>query len=378
MELVTERDSAGISIVENSSGQLLAASSWALSPDPILELGGSSESDHEFFRVTGILPLPDGVFAVLNAGTAEVFVIDLSGRMTARFGGRGDGPGEFMRPGSLIRIPPDSIAVFDGSQQRLSVFDAHGRLGRELTLELEGDQSGGARLLSFDTGDLLVARRGGFGEGSRDGVYRTEAEWFTVGQDGIRKSTFGMFPGNEVFAIPGQMGSPLFGARTHAGTMGGDLVVGTAETTEVRVFAPTGTLRTIVRWPDRDRTIPEERVDSFIESAVATVPEVDRARTRQSLLDIPRKDEEAPYEDILTSDQGLFWVGNPEGPEADFLGMPPPPRRWLIFDSTGILTATLETPAGFRPMAIQSDRVFGLAIDELGVESVTVYEIARQ
>jgi hypothetical protein len=95
-------------------------------------------------------------------------------------------------------------------------------------------------------------------------------------------------------------------------------------------------------------------------------------------MEMPRKEMEPAYEGILSSDQGMFWVGSPEGPEADYLEMPPPQRTWLVFDSTGVIAATVEIPTGFRPLALGDGRVYGLAIGELGDQSVAVYEIRKQ
>jgi hypothetical protein len=48
-----------------------------------------------------------------------------------------------------------------------------------------------------------------------------------------------------------------------------------------------------------------------------------------------------------------------------------------VFDSAGVLTATLRTPAGFSPTAIRDSRIWGVFTDTLDIEAVRAYRIVR-
>jgi len=54
-----------------------------------------------------------------------------------------------------------------------------------------------------------------------------------------------------------------------------------------------------------------------------------------------------------------------------------PERRWLVFGPDGAVRAEVRTPDGFRPLAIRSDRVWGIYTDDFDVESVRAYGIRR-
>ena len=374
---VAVRDSAGVSIVTNTTTQLAAVSRWNLGEEPALEISPNRTSEYVLYEVTRVLPLPNGELAVLNSGAFEVLVLDSDGRLVTRIGGEGDGPGEFKRPNSLFLAPPDSFGVFDSGHRRLSVFDRNGVLGREITLESRGEGSVGERLLPLASGDLVVATWPGFGEGSREGPYRPESEYYRISRDGAKQADYGMFPGSEVFANRTAMGGVLFGPTTHAATKGNLLVVGTSEKTELRVYDPDGTLASLIRWPDSNRTLSEERVDSFMKIALSTVPESAQPQTRDFLSAFPMSEEVPAYGEVLASEEGFIWVGPPQGPEVTNFEIPPAAGRWLVFNSDGTLVASIETPEGFEPLSIRGEQVFGIFVDEMGVESVRVHEIEK-
>jgi hypothetical protein len=377
-DLVAVRDSAGVSIVTNTTTQLASVSNWELGVEPVLEISPSGSSEYVLYSVTKVLPHPDAGLVVLNSAAFEVLVLDLDGRLLTRIGGEGDGPGEFRRPSSLFLVPPDSLAVYDSQHRRLSFFDRNGTLGREITLGSRGEGSVGERILPLETGGFAVATWPGLGEGSREGPYRPESEYYRIDGDGSEQASYGMVPGSEVFANRTAAGGVFFGPTTHATTSGNLLVVGTSEKAELRVYSPDGNLASLIRWPDRDRTLSQERINSFIEFALSTVEESVRPQTRDLLSAIPMSEEVPAYGALLASEEETIWVGPHQGPEVTNFDMPPAAGRWLLFRSDGILVATVEAPEGFEPLSIRGDQVFGVFVNEMGVESVRVYGIKKE
>ena len=194
----------------------------------------------------------------------------------------------------------------------------------------------------------------------------------------MKLGSYGDFPGTEVFVDDASMGSPFFSSNTHVTTSGTNLVVGTAEETEVRIFGQDGGLSTIVRWPDRDRSITQERVDEVIEAMAASIPEDQRAQARSALSQLPWNRRAPAYQDILASDVGELWVGDYPDPTPSYLELPPPARQWLVFGASGDLSATVETPEGFRPLALTQEAVFGVFLDDLGVETIKKYRVVKE
>ena len=372
-------DSAGIAIVTNSTDRLSAVPIWSLLEDSLLNRGLHSKDAPVFFRVTDILSLPGGEVAVLDAGTCEISILDGTGGLLERLGREGDGPGEFREPISLVLLPPDSVGVYDASSDRLSVFERTGALARVERIEDVPSTGGVERVYPSSAGGFVLFTWGGFtAERDVEGIFRGSAKCIRVSGTGQRTGSCGGFPGPEVFIENGKMGYPFFGTDTHVATSGDLLIVGTAEETEWRGFTPEGALSTIVRWPDRERTVTQERVDGLIDTLASQLFPEQRAQVREVLSERPWSPRAPAYLGILASDGGEIWVGEYPGPAAGYLELPPPARRWLVFQASGELIAMLETPTGFQPLALGRDAVFGVFRDDLGVEVPRKYWVVKE
>ena len=372
---VTVADSAGVTIVTNGQQQLATASQWHLEPSPSLSIQ-SDETEMTLFQVTDIVRTESGIIAAVNRGTDEVVLFDSRGEPVGRRGREGDGPGEFRRLSSVLSLGGDSIAAYDVSHKRLSVFGPSGALVREFTLEPPPGDSDYERLLNLASDGFAVFTGGGL-RGGGPGVFRSMSESFSVNRDGDRVGSFGEFPGAEVF-IDQVAGSILFGASSYAAVVGGELVVGTAEDPELRFYTDDEGLRRIVRWPDHDRRVTEERVEQYMTAAEASMPEAARPQARAMFAMIPRSERQPAFEDILADSGGELWVGGYRGPEMALPGARSPARDWLVFDDSGVLKALIPTPIGFQPLYLGTNEVIGVFIDELGVESIQVYEVVRE
>src|SRR5690625_4203127 len=117
--LATERDSAGIRIVENAEPRPGTVPEWTIDDEPLLEIGVlDGDPAEQFFRVAGTLRLSDGRVVVADGGSGEVRVFDAEGRHLATGGGQGDGPGEFRNLSRLYRLPGDTILAWDAGLRR--------------------------------------------------------------------------------------------------------------------------------------------------------------------------------------------------------------------------------------------------------------------
>lgn len=373
-------DSAGVSIVTNMGARLDHVSRWTLAAEPALSIETPEDGSFTLFRVGDVAALRGGRIAVANGRPPEVLVFGPDGTLVSRFGDEGDGPGEFRDIGSIETLPGDSLAVFDWRNHRLSVLDAEGRLGHVVDLGRTITQAGAAfaDIHALADGDLVLFTGGNFNSvGARhEGPFRAESESIRIGSDGDVLASYGSFPGQEQFANAGGAGNVFFGAWTDVATVGDDLVVGTEKSPELRTYRPDGTLARVIRWPDDDRAVTRQIVDSFLDTLMVEgrVPEPRRARTRAALARIPHAAEVPPYRTVLGAGDGRLWVGDYQ-PMAGIPGMPPTARHWLIFKPDGTVIATIDTPAGFEPKVIEGSRVYGVFTDDVGVESVRAYTI---
>lgn len=396
--LLTVVDSAGVEIVTNRPGSLESAEAWSLSAEPVLEIGAGVNPDVPLVRVAAVAPLAGGRVAVGTNLPPRALIFEPDGTLATTLGREGEGPGEFLSVGSVVALSTDSVAVWDSDRRRLSVFTTDARYVREVDLSDIAPPStraapsmemasGITHVLPSTPGSLVL-----FGEGVVDpspepGAGRAELPAYRITTGGGELASYGTFPGMEWFhgGPAGALPRP-FGARTHATTSSDDLVVGTAETTEFRVFGPSGALLRIVRWPGGDRSVGGSFLSRWTGMVDSAPPEI-----RQMAEAIPRPERFPAYEGLLSTEAGEILVGDypgplgiwpvrraDEGPEAFQPLLRMPARRWLVFDSDGALVATVGIPEGFEPYAVRDGRLWGVHTDELDVESIRAYELIER
>jgi hypothetical protein len=112
----------------------------------------------------------------------------------------------------------------------------------------------------------------------------------------------------------------------------------------------------------------------------------DHAETRllfPELSEYPRLPSHKPlFDRILADDEGGVWVR--DFPAQSFglfdarLADPGWPRQtWNIFDPDGVWLGELSLPERFDLHAVARGRLFGVARDELDVETVQVFRVVR-
>jgi len=116
--------------------------------------------------------------------------------------------------------------------------------------------------------------------------------------------------------------------------------------------------------------VTQQRVAEFIEHTLEPMHEAQRAPARAALSAMPHAEVEPAYYDLVVSSDGMAWVGDYPGPEALLPQNPGPTREWILIDRTGAVTEVVTTPPGFRLVAVEGDRLWGVHVDDMGVETV--------
>lgn len=391
---VTVTDSAGIEVVTNRAGSIEAAETWTPSAGPLFEVGAGAGPEVPLHRISAVAPLESGGVAVGTESPPRVVLFRRDGSLAETLGRKGEGPGEFTRVGSVVPLGGDSVAVWDPDRRRLSVFGRDGRLVRDTDLShiaqlspLAAPSSAApasfTHLLTFSPGTLVLFAVGAFGPGT--GVRRVEAASYRITIAGEVLDTLGPFPGYETY-VSDQTGLVpyIFGADTHAASSGDALVVGTAESPELRRYGPDGGLERIVRWPDHDRSVAGPFVEDwndFVENEwLANRGAAEREAIRDLLDRIPLPARLPAHDRVIAAGSGDIWVAEYVG-QLELPGIRRarvPARRWLVFDADGTLTARVRTPEGFEPRAVRDGVVWGVFRDEMDVESVQAYELVTR
>ncbi len=374
------RDSAGISIVENT--RPLAPDSIAFRVDsvPVLEIGGSSDSHGEFGRVAGVARLRGGTIVVADGNNNELRLFDSTGAWLRSVGHKGGGPGEFQQLGILFRLGPDSLGTFDFNLRRVSVFGADGRLGRELTFP-QGLDAGFPIVIGVLGNDLLVQTQM-FSQSQQSGPQRDTVPVFRYPRWLPPVVPLGRFPGSEIYKSvqrnsAGLISSTMttmmpFGKAPTMATAAGRLQVGTGDRQEIAAYDTAGTLVRLTRWTglpqpvtDADiAAIKRERLEGFGPGA-----EVMRDRVRGILEDMTFPSTKPAYEGFVAAVDGRLWVRQYDQPA------PSRPVRYDVFDPQGQWLGHVTFPPRFALHEAGPDYVLGVWSDADDVERVRLYHL---
>jgi len=365
-------DSAGVEIVSNFR-ESESLPRYQTSTAPLLQISSENYFGPPLYRVTDVVPLPNGGLAVASAGSHSVLVFGPAGDFVRALGREGTGPGEFRTVGAVALVPPDSLVAFDYQLGRLTFFGPAGAVGRTLDVSEFLSSTGGFTQLHGVPDGFILEGEAGLDALGAEQTARGNAYSFRLDLLGDSIQAYGPFPGREVFRTDLLMGSLPFGAQLFSGTRGDRLVIGTADVPEIREFRPDGSIARIIRWPDHEREVTDERAGQYVDHLAEREPPGERLQAREVLVDVPNSAIAPAYHELIISSSGTVWVGNYPGPEALIPETPGPARSWLLLDADGLLAGSVTTPAGFTLMAVQDDRVYGAYRDDMGVESVRVY-----
>jgi len=348
------RDSAGITIVENSGTTDVA---WHLDSVPALELRGVSGRDVDLFRVVGGTRLADGRIVVAD-GAPRLLEFGADGELLRSSGQRGSGPGEFQSIDWLQRLPGDSIMVYDARLMRASVFTDDLRLARAVSPERA--PSGGLvpPILrgAFGDGSLLAASRlrvdAPRGSG---GIVRPTMVLYGLDADGALMDSLTAVSDDEVAILEGVLVRPRFLRRTRTVVGRDGFFVATGDRFEVSAHGPDGRMRRIFRKSHDVLPVPDAELAPF--------RAID-AQVFEGAVALPA------IGGMLLDDAGNVWV---EAFQSDTVGRP----VWWVFDVEGRLTGRVTLIPRLRPLHIGRDFMLGVWRDDLDVERVGVYRLLK-
>lgn len=371
-ETVQVRDSAGVQILEHAAGAAATLVEWRLQESPLLEIGAAEgDPSYQLFRVFSAARLGDGRIVVANGGTHELRFYDETGGFIRAVGREGGGPGEFRNLASVSKFADDSLVVWDWGNSRLTFYDGQGNLARSVNLLLGVGLPLPVGILA--DGQLLVISIGLPSPG-RSGVLQDSASLYRYSADGEPLDSLIHFAYSDLHVRSGDEGLSVmripFGATTQVAALSDGFYLGNPATYEIRHYAADGTLRRVIRREHTKRPVTPADIERYKERRLELTGEPDaRARLRRDLDALPYPETMPAYSRIAVDAEGNLWV-------AEYVS-PGEPGRWTVFDSGGRMIATLETPPGFAVHEIGSDCLLGRWLDEMEVEHVQVFRLAK-
>ena len=116
-------------------------------------------------------------------------------------------------------------------------------------------------------------------------------------------------------------------------------------------------------------------MNEYVDFRLSMMPDDERAAFGAAVRDLPHASIAPAYHQLVVSSEGTLWLGDYPGPE--LMGPSPPveSRTWTLFRSDGVRVRRIVGPPGFRLEVVRDGLAYGVHTDELGVQSVQVYEV---
>lgn len=363
-------DSAGVRIVQQT-GAPVAEPPFAFAPEPVYR-HGDGPGDYTFARIWRGILLGDGSAAIFDAGSSEVVRLNPDGTFHSVLAPEGEGPGEVSRlVTSMYALGQDSILILDLGQTRSTLFVNGAPAHTASILDLRGATSLWPMGID-DAGRFLVATSSflpGFEEEWLFGhMARYDPETGTV--DTVASYKY----------VPGESNpAPGVGRVLVAG---GQFVYVRTDIPEVVWHLADGTVRQIARWQLDPRYLTAEDLETiepilrdrlrFVNPG-ASDEEVE-SMTRRNMarheadLGNPIEHFKSPFADA----EGRVWLPT-SMPGIPGEGVPP----YTVISSEGEWLGMVDGPPGLRILDVGRGQVLGVMTDEMGVESVVVYELVK-
>ena len=365
-EITIRSDSAGIEILTSEPSR--SDATCTLGDEPIFRVGNDENDEATWFsQVRGTGRLSDGSVAVLDRLSAEIRIFDSDGRHVRSMGSRGEGPGEFRSAWKLWVLPGDTLWAGDYRPWRYNVFTADGAWVRAVEMKpayINPSRRGGV----LDTGVSIttIDKR----PEPRDYRVPDTVEVEVHGPDGERLATLDRL----LHTVYGPNG--MYRIFTPSGVVeaqGRTIALGRTTDAQVRLLDDELRVRRIMRWsvPDRDVTAADVRAwrDDYMRNQAGSGY---RSPSEDPVVrnEVPAADVFPAFRSLEIGRDGRVWVLPYQRPRAER-------QRWMGFDADGRFLCHLENSHdGLTTYEFGADYWLGVHTDELGVETVVVYELA--
>jgi len=370
------RDSAGVEIVVNEFESWKSGDEWQVSPEPLVDIGaGEGQPEAQLFRVRDVVRWHNSI-VVLNGGTDDLRVFDLTGKFQTTIGRRGGGPGEFQNLGFLAALDEDSILTWDSGNDRLSVFDRSGRFVRSFSLE-RADEFGAFLSPSV----LLQGRRLLTTSGRHMLELDTESDRFVDSVvvaihdlTGALQGVVGLLPGGErmryqrdgiitTLRAPFERSLSIISLRT-------GYCWGFSSTFAISCHSTTGQLMSAIRFAGPAQPITDGDVQAYIDAQLQTRNSNYRRSFRRVMEDITFPQTYPAFAAVKADEDENLWIQETAEPGVNVL-------RWRVFTPDGVWLGSVTMPTRFRLHRIYADAVLGVWQDSLDVEHVRLYELVK-
>jgi hypothetical protein len=365
------RDSAGVRVVETQRPAWEEGEGWAVSREPILEIGErEGEGPLQFYWVTGGMRLADGGIAILNNGTKTIRIFAADGRFMRGFGGEGEGPGEVRTLTAGHVLAGDTLLIWDRQLRRVSFFTSTGEFVESHLLNWVGPGQP-TEIEPLPDGRLLLETYDG--SGRSPGIFRGVALLLVFDPRGFFLDTIGIFPSIEEDVKQTGYRLAPFNKDFFFDVWQESIITGTAEELAVSAWDATGVRKAVFRYPGMDLTVQLADKEWYHERywEIATTPEAEQ-EISQMLKNVQFPETKAAYSELKVDPEGNVWLRTGRN-----LFYYAESRERTVFSSEGVLLGAITLPESFTVLEIGVDEILGVWRDELDAEFVRVYRIQK-
>jgi hypothetical protein len=380
----TERDSAGVTVVQNP-----LEGNWTLREQPqvVEELRiGAEEGDpvYQFGTVVSIDVDDAGRIHVLDQQASQVRVFDGEGKHVRTLGGPGGGPGE-LSPATMAVLagPADVVYVADIMRQRIAAFGADGaETGSTPMLVQNGipmrwDVSPGGRFVMQVRTMTLPGMTDTVPMKDRILVRDPASEQADTLLELESGRTF-QFSGGGVPRFRLFESEPMWAVLED-----GRIAHGRNDSYRIELLAQDRTVKRVITRPverrpvtEADRTAILDMMRRTMEQQLAGQGPQAAAMARQIVQSTQFADHYPMFASLLGGPGGTLWVQRIRTAEdaknegGTFDAQDVGSSQWDVFDAEGRLLGMLQLPAKFQPMRVDGEHIYGVLRDELDVQHV--------
>lgn len=383
----TVRDSAGIRIVTNpDAGMWVPETRWALAEE--LRIGvESGRPELQFGSIMGLDVDDEGRIYVLDGQAAQIRVFAADGEFERAFGRSGAGPGELSQAAAGAFVTHDGgLLVPDLQNARITRFSSEGEPAGSTPLDLAGGiplawAVSGDRVLFQQSRLMSIPGQPPIEGGPRDFILARDAE-------GAVADTIAELASGESFTFQGAGGMPqirIFAPEPlWAVTTDGRVVVGMNSEYSLEIRDATGELHTILRRDSQRRPVSQSERDGMRRGMRRAWEGAGMPPEMAGQLEQAVQFEETwpALAALVGGPRGSLWVQRVDPDVAmseeafgDLQNLQFGSPAWDVFDAEGRYLGVVETPEGVTPRRFIGTQMYGVHVDDLGVQRVVRYRI---
>lgn len=374
-------DSAGIPVVQNPSEGLWGpGDAWTVVEE--LSVGTMEGEDvYQFGQIIGVDVDADGNLYIADGQVQDVRVFDATGSYVRTIGNAGSGPGEFGLGMNGVFVVGDEIMVPDIGNQRISRFHRSGEFVDSRPMDLL--QGVPLRWDLASEGRLVVQRRYINPTDTATGPRGDPIT--TLAPEGGSPDTVAVLPPGESFQVQGGQARVRFFEPEPIWDADPDGRLLTARNNAMRfeVWSGDGSLQRVITLPYEPKPVSERDQRVFLD-AIADAARQQGAppeAVEQFLQQASFADNYPAFVSLALGPLESVWaqrfVSGEElaGEEGTFNIQDLGSSTWDVFDADGRYLGPVTFPGKYQPIRAIGDRFYGIARDEMDVQSLKVYRI---